>query len=182
MNNREIEAKYVIQGMSMPHLEYLILSAVEDLFRDELVECKTMDIYFQASEGTSIRLRDSHGIGDNGFSRQLREFTVKKKDQGNNFNRIEENVAISDCAAMYEALKLVHGDPVLILHKEEVVIWTKDGMIFSMARVSKESDKIYFEIEGPTEELVNRYCDKFSQFLTMERETRSLFEIYGGKS
>lgn len=177
-HTREIEAKFKIVGWTL-----------EDLFKDimgigfvdhvkSLVVCNTKDVYFPAPGGVDIiRLRDSWGLDNEGFSKQLKEITVKVKDQGNNFNRLEENIKIDDSSPAFRSLSLVFGDPVVTLEKREKVIWTSDGMVISIASVN-HSKYLYLEIEGPSEELVRDYSNYFNAVYLMTREDKSLLEIH----
>ena len=116
-------------------------------------------------------------MGSDGFSKQLREITVKSKDQRTNFNRAEENIPINDCVSAYRALSLLFGTPILELHKDEEVFWTTDGMIISIASVNNQP-KFFLEIEGPTEELVLKYSKLLEDCFDLVKEPRSLLEIF----
>lgn len=182
-SGREIEAKYTIDAPSLGWTLDILGKRVESLpfllINRSIHDCFTQDFYFPAHKSVSnIRLRDSYGIDNNGFSKQLKEITVKSKDQGNNFNRIEENINIDDCLPAHRALSLLFGTPQTVLNKEEQVFWTDDGMIISIATVN-DYDQLFLEIEGPTEELVLKYCTLFENVFDMKKETRSMLEIFG---
>lgn len=184
MNNREIEVKYAVDGDTLSNIGWgfeELASRIKSLsflkISKSLDHCYTRDYYFFAADELTVRLRDSWGMGGDGFSRQLKEITIKKKDKGNNFNRIEENVSIDDCATAHRALSLVFGLPYLTLSKKEEVYWTPDGLVISLAQVN-DSSTIYLEIEGPSEEVVLNMCQQFEQIFDMKKETRSLLEIF----
>lgn len=177
MNNREIEVKYVLHDWKLLALGRRIQSLPFLLIEKYVDNCFTKDFYFPGNDKIqTIRLRDSYGIDNHGFSKQLKEITVKSKDQGNNFNRLEENIEIEDCLPAFRSLQLLFGDPVVTLEKQELVYWSTNGLVISLAQVNN-SEEIYLEIEGPSEKQVLQYCDRFEQEFTMVKETRSLLEI-----
>ena len=178
--SREIERKFRVKDLHLKHVAgYLRVLLAKNIDR-ELVECATSDLYFNTPEGINIiRLRDSWGMSNSGFSKSLKEITIKIKDHKTNFNRLEENVKVLDSESAYRLLTLAFGEPKLTLDKEEVVLWTKDKMIISLALVDGDPD-IFLEVEGPTEELVQVYVKKIKKvFPTMKAESRSLLEIFG---
>lgn len=187
MNNssREIEIKFELIDYSLEDAYHKIISwPLLGNVTKELVECKTQDIYFK-SEGSVdiVRLRDSYGMGNDGFSRNLKEITVKKKDKNTNFNRFEENLKIDNSASAFNILHACFGNPILTLDKEEMVIWTETGLIISLAYVGQEgiSTELWLEVEGPTEELVKNCAEKLSTLFlgSIRLEPKNLLELYG---
>ena len=177
MNNREIEIKYSIENWKLDTLSKRIKSLPFLNIKRSLESAITKDFYFPASQTIqTIRLRDSCGVDGNGFSKLLKELTFKNKDQGNNFNRLEENIEIHDCLPAYRAMVLAFGEPSLIITKEERVYWTEE-LVISLATVNNSST-IYLEIEGPTEDSVLQTAKNFEEYFEMKKETRSLLEIY----
>lgn len=178
-NSREIEVKYLLKDWKLETLGRRIQSLPFLNIARVVVKCETTDFYFPPHNTVSnIRLRDSWGQDMNGFSTQLKEITFKSKDQESNFNRLEENIKIDDCLPAYRSLCLLFGQPILKVHKEEQIFWTVDGMVISTAQVNNTQD-IYLEIEGPTEEKVLNYCTSFEEIFEMKKEGRSLLEIFG---
>lgn len=175
-SNREIEVKYRVDGYSLTEM-WTALNEMGILEVERTVEfCLTKDFYFAAPDVDIVRLRDSLGWDQNGFSRQLRELTVKRKDRGNNFNRLEINAGITDCASQLEMLTLLFGEPIAQISKEERVMWLKDGTILSLACIGSD---LFLEIEGPNEDTVYWYHDLFNNEFILSREDKSLIEIYG---
>jgi hypothetical protein len=184
-NNREIEIKYrVLHGWHIEdfwrHLkrkDWLWL-----VFDKSLEACTTKDFYFDPPRGLSVvRLRDSYGLDHENFSKSLKEITIKCNDQGSTFNRLEENIEISDSAAAYRVLCRLYGEPKLTLYKDERVLFTTDGMVLSLAHVSTQLGRtgtLFLEIEGPTEQKVKEYAETLERTFDLVREPRALVEIY----
>jgi len=178
-NGREIELKFRIHGWTLDKLYYDILQQPFIKLERALATCKTRDYYFPCPKDLQmLRLRDSYGTDELGFSKQLQELTVKRKDTGSNFNRLETNVELKSCKSMYQALELLYGEPYVTIHKDERVIFTQDGMIISLAIVEDDPD-IFLEVEGPTEDKVNQYVRVLEIWYNMLPELRSLIEIFG---
>lgn len=177
--NREIELKFRIKGWTLDSLYKDIIGQSFINLNKALSTCETRDFYFPCPTGFQmLRLRDSIGTDELGFSKQLQEFTVKRKDTGSNFNRLETNVRLYDVKPMYETLELLFGEPTTTLHKDERVIFTEDKMVISLAIVEDETD-IFLEIEGPSEDSVNKYVRLFEIWYDMYPELNSLIEIFG---
>lgn len=178
--NREIERKFRVKGWEIAALYTNLLERAFIKLKSALPECTTRDYYFPKPSGLQmVRLRDSYGTDDSGFSKQLQELTVKQKDQGTNFNRLEINNPLENCKSMYDTLSLLFGAPYLTLHKKECVIFTDDAMVISLAHVEFETD-VFLEVEGPSEDLVNDYVRRLELWYEMTPESRSLVEIFGG--
>lgn len=183
MNNREIEVKYILRDLSLDDVHQQLKDFYKKSLKRSLDTCGTRDFYWKAPKGSQvqiIRLRDSWGFGNDGFSRNLKERTIKVKDQATNLNRLEINEKIEDCESAYQVNSLLFGAPLGHVYKDERVIFTEDGMVISLAQVNQEPF-IYLEVEGPTQSQVSEHCETLERLFSMQRENRSLYEIYINK-
>lgn len=185
MREREIEQKFRVSpnvtGMDFNELcrRTDLALGFQGIPIDFTLYCSTMDYYWKVGEGKTLRLRDSWGHTDDGFSRSLKEVTLKSKDKGNNLDRLELNLGVLDSQTAFSLLNHVHGKPIGVIHKDnEYVIFTKDQAVISIADVDGE---LYLEVEGENFHHVNEYVTMIEREVTLVPETRSLFEIYVAK-
>lgn len=176
--DREIEQKFYVDGVDYTELCRRVDLALgfNGILLTTSLHCSTMDYYWRISDGKTLRLRDSWGHTDDGFSRSLKEVTLKSKDKGNNLDRLELNLGVLDSQTAYSILESIHGKPVGRINKDkEYVVFTRDGAVISVALVN---DELFLEVEGESFLHVNQYVGLIQQEVTLQPETRSLFEIF----
>lgn len=176
-NSREIEKKWKLQGETLGSVSKALLNSCgyHEVKLDLILDCQTSDYYWSLGQDRFLRLRDSWGLTSDGFSRVLKEVTLKKKDRGSNVDRLEYNLGISDSQTAYKIYTEVHGEPVGEITKKEFIVFTRDGAIISVAEI--EGD-LYLEVEAKNESQVDQYAHFLLQPFKYSWEERSLFEIY----
>jgi len=183
-NNREIELKYIVDVSNLNWPMATVGARIRSMpgvnVESYIDRCSTVDHYFNAPNKSIVRLRESLGVLNTSYRpathKHLKEITIKQKDKGNNFDRIEENVAIDNPEIAMRALELLFGYPVVTIYKKEEVFFLEGGVVISLAEINGKPE-IYLEIEGPTEASVLAMALHFESTFTLKRETRSLFEI-----
>jgi len=168
---REKERKYVVVTQETH-------SAIDDLLRKTLKRKKpeviglSTDSFFNppaTSSSQFIRLRE-HQDGK-------AELTIKSKDKGNNYNRLEINVEVNSLAMMRKMLENLHGPALLELEKSYTVFFLKDEVLVSTYRVIGD-ERLFLEVEAPTLKLVDETVSLLKNTLELELESKSLFEIF----
>ena len=90
-NNREVEKKFIIRGLLLDDINEILMNFIPKTTIERFINpCATTDFYWKIPinhelntggiQAQFVRLRDSWGVGSDGFSRQLKEITVKAKD------------------------------------------------------------------------------------------------------
>jgi len=190
--NREVEKKFIIRGLLLDDINEILMNFIPKTTIERYINpCTTTDFYWKVPVNSElntggiqaqfVRLRDSWGVGSDGFSRQLKEITIKAKDKDTNVDRLELNIAIDDVAKAKMFLNLVLG-PSKSIQKEECVIFIKEMganglVVISLAQIKGEQ-QVYLEIEGQSEEVINLYVTKLQKKLEFFQEEKSLYEIY----
>lgn len=142
------------------------------------IYCNTKDWYWRAPGSAQfVRLRKSKGHDQDGKPHSMLELTVKKKDKGHNVDRLEVNVRIDDIAAMRRLLTLTLGaGPSMCINKAEVVLFCKNSVVVSWARINNEFTIL--EVEAPTAHAMHKWVKKVTAaFPHLKREERSLYEM-----
>ena len=174
--NREIERKYRINHLAYWECPGRIVDVIGERSVTKLLDCTTNDYYWQLGDSAQfVRLRDSSGKTNDGFSRQLVEVTAKTKDRGNNFNRHEVNTGVTSAQDAFALLQMMAGEPLGKLHKIEWVIWTVDDAVISIAQVKGE---VFLEVEHVSQTVVSRYSALLESKLSLTLEPRSFFELF----
>ncbi len=163
MNQREIEKKYRVLVANAEDVEDFIL---EDL-KGEVLEDQevSIDNFWRAAGVDFVRLRAN-----------TRELTVKVSDKGSTFDRIEENVVVDDLEIARRFCTLLYGHAVE-LTKTFSVYSLPGGVVLSLYTVNGCED-LFFEVEGPSAASVNEVSEVFEQEFELEREQRSLYQIF----
>jgi len=181
--SRELEKKFWVEGLTLREFCESITYQLDNLELDyvHLPWCDTTDTYYLPNNGSSIqfaRTRDSVGQQANGEYRILKEITIKAKDKGNNTDRLERNLQVTNIETAHALLgDLIGHGPAGSLTKEEQIwfVTVPEGeVVLSACQINGRA--IVFEVEGPTMARVESFCTFFAQKL--KPETRSLFEIY----
>lgn len=175
MSNREIERKFELIDLSYLDVPGRLADIIGERALSKVLTCTTMDYYWVLGSAQFVRLRDSQGVTQDGFSRQLVEITAKKKDKNNNFDRAEINVPVGSAQQAFALLEMMTGHGPIALPKQEWVFWTHDGAILSASLVN---GKVWIEVEAATEALVADYVNKLMPHLRMRPEHASFFELY----
>jgi hypothetical protein len=184
-NHREVEKKFTIVGLLLDDVYEIIMNYLPaSLIKGYINPCETTDFYWKAPENSEIqfvRLRDSWGIGSDGFSRQLQEITVKAKDNNNNVDRLELNLGIKEPKEAKMILNLLFG-PSYSIKKEEIVLFIREvgassEVVISLAQVNNKAP-IYLEIEAKNEEIIDLYVAKLEKKFKFKQEMKSMYEIY----
>jgi len=170
--NREIERKFVVTGKSLIEVSNAVAKSLRREFR-ELVTDESSDIYWKAGRGAKadfIRLRMMpDGTG---------QLTVKWTDRGSTTNRIEIDVVVPDPVQCQKFLTQVHGKPEGSISKEYHV-YLIDKMDTNVSVYQVDGDKrVFLEVEARTLERVSRLCKQVGTAIKMEREKRSLYQIF----
>lgn len=165
MNDREIEKKWIVPitpakfaGHSASLARELLDIGIVDAHN--LLYADSLDNYWRGAERAKadiVRLRHSWGHTQAGQPRSLKEFTVKHKDQGSNFDRLELNNAVESIESFRRSLSLALGSPMFSLRKDEVIAFLPSGVVISLARVASDKsaeEAVVFEIEAPTPDLI----------------------------
>lgn len=180
---REIEKKFqLLRWRSLENVGLVIneLLDMEKVRFRTVQDCRTTDVYWPETETVQIaRTRDSIGVSGDGEYRMLKEVTVKVKDKGHNFNRLEINSKIECVRIMGDLLSTLLGTgPIGKIEKVEQIwfVESKDGeVVISTCQIG---DTIYLEVEGPNQKRVDHYCEVLGSLFKMQAEPRSFFEIY----
>lgn len=170
---REIEKKFVVKGsLAQAEIDYILkreLNPAKEIYGDSL------DYYFApSSKGSAdfVRLR----IHENGEDAEL---TVKTKDQKTNFNRLEINFEGSPQIAAYELCKTAFGAEITSLKKKYSVFFPQSAPTTVVSTYVVEGvNRVFVEVEAPSEELVNDMVVRILGFIEMKEERKSLYELY----
>lgn len=183
MNNfREIERKFRIASdttFDEAHIKIEATILWQNLTYRSIPICTTRDVYWvppAESPAQFARCRDSQGTDGQGEYKILKELTVKMKDRGDNYDRLEVNVAVDSIAKAASLVNLLIGEGARgeIFKKEAIWFVPVEGgeAVLSLAEIEGE---LFFEVEAPTKEIVEQYCKLFNG---LTPEPRSLFEIF----
>lgn len=182
---REIERKFLVTNqIDLQELGILVEATLLWANRPykSIPKCETTDTYWLPPAESNIqfaRVRDSIGTEAGGEYRMLKELTIKQKDHGHNFDRLEINLKV-DSAATAAALvsRLVGTAPHGEIRKTESIWFVEDTrgeLVISAALIDGD---LYFEVEGATDEQVREYCDLFSSKFNLVPEPKSFFELF----
>lgn len=195
MNDRELEKKWIVNerperfaAVSATLGRYMLDKAF--VGPDRLLYADTIDNYWRGAENAKadiVRLRHSWGHTQDGQPRSLKEFTVKHKDRGCNFDRLELNNSVDSVESFRRSLNLALGTPLFTLRKDELVAFLPAGIVVSLALVESDASlkrAIVFEIEGPEANLIQSTEEMFKArglFTNFELTQLSLLEMFDEK-
>jgi CYTH domain-containing protein len=167
--NREIEKKFLIKtGMSKAEVDYIIQREF-DPTREYYGSSE--DLFFLPQDRTRadfIRLR---ALNDG-----TTELTIKKKDRGNNTDRMEQNIDVHPFNKTREFCRTLFGPELTTLNKT-FSHFERDGIEVSTALV-EGYPYLILEVEAPTEAQIERVTTVLSRVLPLEVENQSLFELF----
>lgn len=169
--NREIEKKYVASKVSMEDAIKLVGEVLEDW--ESILHDASKDFYWDLPKGVTgdfVRLRYMpEGSG---------QLTVKHADRNDNTNRVEIDVEVTEPDQGKALLTHLFGDATKSVHKEYYVFFleNKDTTI-SIYRVRGDK-RIFIEIEARTLDRVNKLEKLIGAAIEMNREPRSLYQIF----
>lgn len=171
-NTREIELKFKTD------VDYaLVVDALKSYPAFAKIYGESVDYYWdlQSLDADFVRLRQDGNRS---------ELTIKKKDKGSNFNRMERNLKIKspiqESLAVFEA---VHGPFDAVIAKQYMVlVQTDTDLVVSAYEVQGKPGTI-IEIESSNELEVLSQAAKVRDFLTdrgisVGEEPRSIYEMY----
>jgi hypothetical protein len=164
---REIERKYVIEGLSYQVARNILAHSV---YRVEEHEGVSSDVFWKQPNVDFIRLRENTG-----------ELTVKVTDKGNIEDRLEINLVPNHYEMSYLFCTVVFGPPAGRLEKTFYVVDMGDGRFVSLYTVTGD-DRVFLEIEAPSMlDVIDIEHDLRLEFaLTQQHE--SLFNIFLGNA
>lgn len=176
-NYREIERKFLVKDdVSFAKLEERLLELLE-VPKDFILTAKTTDEYWEVpGRGDFVRLRNSWGRTLAGQRKVLKEITVKKKDRGSNFNRLEINAAVESILDTRALLKMILGNTCGKIEKVETVWFCPEDLVVSLCDVN--SMATYVEVEGKSTQQVTAWSEKIKKIARLEQEEKNLFELF----
>jgi hypothetical protein len=161
-SGREIEKKYRVKNFGY-------LQTLRELKEDyEIIdEDVSRDIFFKSEGNDFVRLREN-----------TKELTVKRTDRETTVNRLELNLKLKGSFEFHRVwAETVFGNQVGELLTVFAVFRTTRAII-SLYRVSV-ADDVFLEIEVGDENDIQSVEDDL-KYLGLEREHRSLFQIFFG--
>lgn len=172
IKSREIEKKLIVgNGLNGPETDYILRRLLNP---SKEVYGTSTDWYFKpnaVSKFDFIRLRV--------FTDGSAEVTGKSKDRGSNFNRLEINLPTSDAAAAEDFCRAEWGDPIHSLKKSySVFVPSFEPELDVSTYVIEGVDKVFLEVEGKNEELVDGMVLALKRELELLDEPRSLYEMF----
>jgi CYTH domain-containing protein len=165
---REIERKFHIQGISIAEAEYLVRKALPI---KESTHGRGVDYYFKSpmySTPHFVRVRE---LGDSDF-----ELTIKNKDQLTNVNRLEINVNGQNRSAMIDMCRLLFGTEIERLDKTYSNLYLYDLSVVTLYTI-RGRDLAILEVEGVSEQVVNKIVGILTARVPLKEEPRSLYEM-----
>lgn len=176
-NFRELERKFRVVSYRMATATLLEHYMARGLSADSVLTADTIDDYWQVPGNADfVRVRNSWGETATGKRRVLKEITVKKKDKGSNFDRLELNLHIEEVQVARLVCKLICGKRKARIEKREMVFFLPDTTVVSVCRIGKDC---FLEVESASEALVAKRVRELGGLgLELQSEPRSLFEIY----
>jgi len=181
VRTREIESKFRIESYAEAKriLATLYPEAETVLIAD------TIDTYYEVpGRADFVRLRNSWGATSEGIPKKLKEITVKRKDKGDNVNRLELNLKIESIETARAILNLALGPSTARIDKHELVYFLggNEHTVISVCRIGRE---IFLEVEADSLESVERHVERIGRELSLKPSPKSLFELYveaGGRN
>jgi CYTH domain-containing protein len=165
VNGREIERKYVIEGLSYQIAKNILSHSV---YIKEQHDGTSSDVFWKQPNVDFIRLREN-----------TNELTVKVTDKGTVEDRIEFNVPTTNHEEAYMFCTVAFGPPVGRLQKTFYVVDMGDDRYVSLYTVEGD-DRVFLEIEAPSMvDVVDIEHDLRLEF-SLVQQHRSLFDIFLG--
>jgi len=197
LRNREIEIKMVVTSADGSYAKLTRRERIK-MFESmkKLLPCSfgrtvgfACDNYFHPPKGARADFCRIRQMG-----RGRAQFTIKYKDRGSNFNRVEKDLELSSSQVgqMASMLSDLCGSSAKVLWKQYYVAYysgSKHNTLSLYWLPDDKEDRTFIEIEGLTAKAVSKVKTILAQFLKKQglrwiRERRSLFEIFvrdGGK-
>jgi len=184
--NREIELKLLVEGFDkMQPVEKAIAPLMDEINRAKQPHRPTIygcaaDTYWESPEESSadfVRLRvldepDIHG--------NMAQITLKSSDKGNNVNRIEVDLGVSDHSQANKLLTVMLGDPLGQVTKRYTVFFLEDEhTTVSVYRIMRDK-RVFVEVEGTSLRRVKEITKHLQEKggLRFKRIPQSLFDMF----
>lgn len=183
---REIEKKFKVdpsKEYNLGSLSYIIENTLKLIPNSEILkvtDCQTKDYYYKTkSKKKILRLRDSWGTNNKGFSECLQEITVKRQDKSTIEDRFELNFKfkVDNLENAYNFLQEEYGEPLGIIQKSEVIFFLPFNTVISLCRVINDNN-IYLEIEAESLEAVEVYQEALTSKIQCEKQYLNFFDTY----
>ena len=176
MNNREVEKKFVVKGLTYEEA-YAVL-------RDRYacrIDATSYDLYWAAPNVDFIRLRENS-----------RELTVKVTDMGTVTDRIEENIVLEKDSMpdATRAMKLLYGEPMKLIKTFSVF----DTLVYKMFAheygkvviclyqvYGDPQRRVFLEVEATGMNSVDTVVTSLENKLDLEWVPYSLYQIFKDK-
>lgn len=165
MNNREIERKFTVEGLTYDEA-IEVLKSVSTC----TIDATSYDLYWAAGNVDFVRLRENS-----------RELTVKVTDKETIVDRIEENIkiergAMQDCN---RAMTLLYGPPMKLV--KEFSVFKDAGTITCLYKVEGDpKNRVFLEVEGDDLYDVDREVTYLisKKHLTLTPVPYSLYQLF----
>ncbi len=171
--NREIEKKFLAPGLTLEEGMAKIRSALTEW--DSILTDASRDYYWspRGLNADFIRLRYMpEGDG---------QLTIKQADKDGNTDRVEIDVRVDDPDQCRKLLEHLMGPPTGSIYKEyHVFFLDKRDTTISLYRVRGDK-RVFVEVEARTIERVERLEKLVGTVMSLERELRSLYQIFVAK-
>jgi len=166
MNNREIERKFTVEGISYDEA----LSILKDRFPCT-IDATSYDLYWKAPNVDFVRLRENS-----------RELTIKVTDKGTVTDRIEENVkiergAMKDCK---RAMTLMYGQPMKLV--KEFAVFEETTVICLYKVEGDPQNRVFLEVEADNLDEVDKEVEYLTRKLwfVLNPVPCSLYQLFSG--
>lgn len=178
--NREIEVKLLMQNVaSMKAVD----KHLQEMFPDpeDLIIGKSKDVYFFPPEGSKADFARVRFFPD----RDGGQMTIKWSDKGNNVDRVEIDVEVSDCDQAVSFLEAFTGQKASgVINKRYIVYFLdKRDTTVSLYQVVNDS-RVFLEVEARRMEKVDKLLEDIKKHIpySAERVNKSLFQLFVEKS
>jgi len=178
--NREIEVKLLVLGTSSMKT---VNGHLESLFPDpeDLIIGKSKDVYFLPPPKSKVDFARVRYYPDKDGG----QMTIKASDKGNNVDRVEIDVEVSDCDQSVKFLSSLLGtEPSGTLTKRYIVYFLdKRDTTVSLYQVVGDS-RVFLEVEARSMDKVNRLLAELKKTVPFEMQQvhSSLFQLFVEKS
>lgn len=176
--NREVEWKLIVDGQSMAAVDKIVSGVFKEQCRPKVTGCAS-DIYWDSPEDSDadfVRLR----MLDEPTPERAAQITLKSQDKGNNVNRIEVDLDVSDPRQANTLLSIMLGDPLgQITKKYYVYFLENEHTTVSIYKIVKDKT-VFVEVEGinlkRVKQLTKELIDGGIKFVG--RSELSLFDVF----
>lgn len=169
--NREIERKFILPDATY---EGAIQTVAQVLGTwESIIDDASRDYYWKVPQNLNadfLRLRFMPaGTG---------QLTIKQADRGDNTNRVEFDVEVTEPEHCRKMLTHLMGEPTGSIYKQYYVFFLENqDTTVSIYRVRGDK-RIFCEVEARTLARVEQLVKQIGAKMTMTPETRSLFQIF----